>query len=74
MKVKKKSDTLNYYEKWKSLSHVQVYDPMDCILPSFSVHGILQAKGSSDPGIKLGSPTVKANYFTIWATRETSQA
>ena len=26
----------------KSLSRVQLYDPMDCSLPGFSVHGILQ--------------------------------
>ena len=42
-------------------------DPMDCSLPGFSVHGILQARilewisvpssrGSSDPGIEPGSP------------------
>ena len=53
-------------------------DPMDCSLPGSSVHGILQARivewvaisfsrGSSqesDPGIKLGSPALKADFFT----------
>ena len=60
-------------------------DPMDCSLPGSSVHGILQARivewvaisfsrGSSqesDPGIKLGSPALKADFFTDWATEPT---
>ena len=47
-------------------------DPMDCSLPGSSVHGILQARilewvaicftmGSSNPGIKPGSPILQAN-------------
>ena len=46
--------------RWKLLSHVQLYDTMDCSPPGSSVHGILQArilewvaisfyKGSSQP-------------------------
>ena len=31
-------------EKWKSLSRVQLCDPMDCSPPGSSVHGILQAR------------------------------
>ena len=47
-------------------------DPMDCRLPGSSVHGIFQARilewtaisfprGSSQPGIKFGSPTLWAD-------------
>ena len=47
-------------------------DPMDCSPPGSSVHGILQARilewvaicfsrGSSNPGIKPGSPILQAN-------------
>ena len=45
-------------------------DPVDCSLPGFSVHGILQARilewvaisssrGSSDPGVEPGSPALQ---------------
>ena len=47
-------------------------DPMECSLPGSSVHGILWARilewvaisfyrGSSDPGIKPGSPALQAD-------------
>ena len=47
-------------------------DPVDCSLPSSSVHGILQARildwvaisfsrGTSDPGIEPGSPALQAD-------------
>ena len=47
-------------------------DPMDCSPPGSSVHGILQAgilawvaisfsRGLPDPGIKPGSPTLRAD-------------
>ena len=47
-------------------------DPMDCSLPGSSIHGILQARilkwvaipfsrESSDPRIKLESPTLQAD-------------
>ena len=50
-------------------------DPMDCSLPSSSVHEILQARilewiaisfsrGSSDPGIEPGSPALEADALT----------
>ena len=56
----------------KSLSRVQLCDPMDRSLPGSSLHGILQARvlewvaisfssGSSDPGIEPGSPAFQAN-------------
>ena len=46
---------------------------MDCSLPGFSVHGILQARilewvpfpspgDLPDPGIELGSPAFQADY------------
>ena len=58
--------------KAKSLSHIQLCDPMDCSLPGFSIHGIFQARvpewvaisfsgDLSDPGIKPGSPTLQAD-------------
>ena len=51
-------------------------DPVDCNLLGFSVHGILQARilewiaisfsrGSSDPGIEPGSPTLEADALTF---------
>ena len=50
-------------------------DPMDCSLPGSSLHGILQAKilewvaisfsrGSSQPRIEPGSPTLQADALT----------
>ena len=47
-------------------------DPVDCRLPSSSVHGILQARilewaaipfsrGTSDPGMEPGSPALQAD-------------
>ena len=50
-------------------------DPVDCSLPSSSVHGILQARilewvaisfsrGSPDPGIEARSPTLQADALT----------
>ena len=55
-----------------SLSSVRLCDPMDCILPGSSVHGILQARileqvamssfrGSPDSWIKSGSPALQAD-------------
>ena len=34
----------NEKEKVKSLSHVQLCDPMDCSLPGSSIHRIFQAR------------------------------
>ena len=53
--------------KWKLLSHVQLWDPMD-----YTVHGILQARimgwvaipfsrGFSKPGIEPRSPTLQVD-------------
>ena len=62
--------------KWKSLSRVQLYDPMDCI-----VHGILQARilewvaflfsrGSSQPRNWTRVSCIAGRFFTNWAMRE----
>ena len=59
----------------KSLSHVWLWDPMDCSLPGSSVHGILQARILEwvaisclgyllNPGIKPRSPTLEADALT----------
>ena len=68
----------------KSLqSHMTLYDPIDCRIPSSSVHGILQARIWSalpfptpgdllDPGIEPTlhiSPALADGFFTIWTTR-----
>ena len=56
-------------------------NPMDCSPPSSSVQGILQARilewvaipfsrDLPDPGVEPRSPTLQADYFIIWATRE----
>ena len=62
--------------KWKSLSHVQLCDPMD-----YTVHGILQARvlewvafpcsrGSSQPRDRIQVSRVAGGFFSSWATRE----
>ena len=56
-------------------------NPMDCSLPGFSIHGIVQArilewvaisfsKGSSQPRDQTQVSCIAARLFTIWATRE----
>ena len=65
----------------KSLSHVQLCDPMDCSLPGFSLHGILQARvlgwvaisfsrGSSQPRDRTQVSHIPGRCFNLWATRE----
>ena len=60
-------------------------DPMDCSLPGFSVHGILQARilqwvaipfsrGSSWPRDWIWISCTAGRFFTIWATREALNA
>ena len=62
-------------------SYLTLCDPMDCSLPSFSVHGILQARvlewivipfsrGSSWPRDWTQASCIAGRFFTIWATRE----
>ena len=50
--------------KVKSLSHVQLSDPMDCSLPGSSIHGIFQARvlewGAIAFSVKL-LPYIKAS-------------
>ena len=65
-------------------SRLPLRDPMDCSLPSCSVHGIFQARilewvpcappgDLPEPGIKptsLASPTLAGGFFTTSATWE----
>ena len=62
---------------FKSLSHVQLFcDPMDCILPGSSVHGISQQEYWSglsfpfprdlpNPGIETESPALQVNSLPL---------
>ena len=56
-------------------------DPMDCSLPGFSIHGILQARilewvtisfsrGSSRPRDQTWVSGIGGRHFNLWATRE----
>ena len=56
-------------------------DPVDCSLPGFSVHGLLQARtlewaaipfsrGFSWPRAWTKVSCITGGFFTIWATRE----
>ena len=69
-------------ESVRSLSCVQLCDPMDCSLPGSSVHGILQARilewvaisfsrGSSRPRDQTWVSSIAGGIFIIWATRDT---
>ena len=70
-------------KKVKSLSRVclPLCDPMDCSLPGFPVHGILQARilewvtisfsrGSSPPRDRTRVSRIRGRRFNLWATRE----
>ena len=70
-------------EKWKSLSHVPLCDPMDGNPLGSSVHGILQARilkwvaisfsrGSSWPRGQTWVSCTAGRFLTIWATKETT--
>ena len=70
--------------KKKSLvpqSCLTLCDPMDCSLPTSSVHGIFQARvlewgaisfsrGSSQPRDRMQASHIVGRRFTVWATRE----
>ena len=56
-------------------SCLTLWDPVDCSLPGFSIHGIFQARilewvtisfsgDLPDPGIKPGSPALEADALT----------
>ena len=58
-----------------------LWDPMDCSLPGFFVHGIFQARvlewvaisfsrGSSCPRDQTQASCIAGRCFTLWATRE----
>ena len=74
--------TLNHIEV-KSLSRVQLYDPMDCSPPGSSVQGIFQAwrlewvaisRRSSRPRDWTQVSCTVGRCFTVWATREVTSA
>ena len=63
------------------LVKMRSFDPMDCSLPSSSVHGILQARilewaaiplsrGSSWPRDRTQISCIAGSFSTIWATRK----
>ena len=67
--------------KWKSFSHVQLCNPMDCSLPGFSLRGILQARilewvaipfsrESSQPRDWPQVSCIGGRFFTVWVTME----
>ena len=76
--------------KWKKVkvlvtqSCPNLCNPMDCSLPGFSVHGILQtrllewiaisfSRGSSQPRDQTWVSRITGRFFIIWATREVAQ-
>ena len=75
-----------FHHRMKSKSEVvqsclTLCDPMDCSLPGFSVHGILQARilewvsisfsrGSSQPRDRTQISHIAGRHFNLWATRE----
>ena len=67
--------------KVKSLSHVQLCDPVDCNLPGSSVHGIFQARvlewvaisfsrGSSQSRNQTRVSLIAGRHITVWAPRD----
>ena len=67
--------------KVKSLSRVQLWDPVECSLPGSSAHGILQARilewvaisfsrGSSQPRDWTWVSHIAGRRFNLWATKE----
>ena len=64
-----------------SVSHVSLYNPMDCSPPDTSGHGILQARilewvailfsrGSFPPKDQTPISRIAGRFFTVWASRE----
>ena len=75
----------NWLQNWWKLLVVQscltLCDPVDCSLPGFSIHGILQARilewvtisfsrGSSPPRDRTWVSYIGGRRFNLWATRE----
>ena len=75
-----------WLSSWNSESEISqlcptLCNPMDCSLPGFSVHGILQARipewvafsfsrGASWPRDWTQVSLIAGRHFTLWATRE----
>ena len=68
-------------KKVKSLSRVQLCDPVDCSLPGSSLHGILQAgilewvaisfsRGSAQPRDRTRVSCVGGGCYNLWATKD----
>ena len=68
-------------EREVAQSYPTLCDPMDCILPGSSVHGIFQAvvlewiaisfsKGSSQPKNRTRVSHIVDRRLTVWATEE----
>ena len=68
------------HSEWKSLSHIRLWESMDCSPPGSSVHGILQARilewvfisisrGSSQPRDQTWVSCIAGRFFTVWAIR-----
>ena len=78
------SQTQSEKVKVKSLSCVRLCNPINCSLPGFSVHGILQARilewvaiyfsrGSSWPKNRTQVSCIAGRCSTLWASREAPQ-
>ena len=72
---------LNIYPEKSEVKSLSLCNPMDCSLPGFSIHGILQAKvlewvaidfsrGSSRLRDRTQVSCFASRPFTLWATRE----
>ena len=78
----------DFFPKQRNIIHSEVTqscltlcDPIDCSLPGFSIHGILQARilewvtisfsrGSSRPRDRTWVFCIGGRLFNLWATRE----
>ena len=70
--------------KWNSLSHVRLFDPMDCSPPGSSVHGdypgkntgvgcMPSSRGSSQHRDQTQVSLFAGRFFTVWATKEAGE-
>ena len=72
----------SYTLKWSEVAQscLTLYDPMNCSLPGFSVHGVFQARvlewvaisfsrGSSWPSGRTQLSCIAGRHFTLWTYR-----
>ena len=68
------------HSEWKSLSHIRLWESMDCSPPGSSVHEILQARilewvfisisrGSSQPRDQTWVSCIVSRFFTVWTRK-----